>query len=192
MISTLQIPKSSIQYSVKEKLGSYEKQIAAAINQFRPRKGMSSQQPGQLPPTHMALMPQSQSQVTSVQSHENQMNSQMQPSNLQGSAAVQQNNTASLQNNSMSSLSTTQQNMLNTIQPRNNLDSGQGNFVNSLQQVPVSSLQQNTVDTQQTNSIHSRHKVESIIGRRKLSVQVFLYHFFGFNSTANCDHNNPS
>ncbi|AES86535.1 putative coactivator CBP, KIX domain-containing protein [Medicago truncatula] len=151
MISILQIPKSSIQYGVKEKLGSYEKQIAAAINQFRPRKAMSSLQPGQLPATHMALMPQSQSQVTSVQSHENQMNSQMQPTNLQGSTSVQQNNIASLQNNSMSSLSTTQQNMLNTIQPSNNLDSGQGNSVNSLQQVPVSSLQQNTVNTQHTN-----------------------------------------
>jgi PAX-interacting protein 1 len=151
MISILQIPKSSIQYGVKEKLGSYEKQIAAAINQFRPRKAMSSLQPGQLPPTHMALMSQSQSQVTSVQSHENQMNPQMQPSNLQGSTAVQQNNIASLQNNSMSSLSTTQQNMLNTNHPSNNLDSGHGNSANSLQQVPVSSLQQNTVNTQQTN-----------------------------------------
>ena len=151
MISILQIPKNSIQYGIKEKLGSYEKQIASAINSFRPRKSMSSLQPGQLPPTHMALMPQSQSQVTSVQSHENQMNSQMQPSNLQGSPAVQQNSIASLQNNSMSSLSTTQQNMLNAIQPSNNLDSGQGNSVNSLQQVPVSSLQQNPVNTQQTN-----------------------------------------
>ncbi|KAL5072432.1 hypothetical protein RYX36_011416 [Vicia faba] len=153
MITFLQIPKNLITPSIKEKLGAYEKQIVSLINSFRPRKPL---QPGQLPPTHMTSMPQSQSQVTSVQSHENQMISQMQPSNLQGSAAtIQQNNAASLQHNSMSGLSTTQQNMLNTIQPSNNADAGQGNSANSLPQVPLSSLQQNNVSTPQQTNINS-------------------------------------
>ncbi|KAL5072431.1 hypothetical protein RYX36_011415 [Vicia faba] len=79
-----------------------------------------------------------------------------QPSNLQGSAAaVKQNNAASLQLNSMSGLSTTQQNMSNTIQPSNNVEAGQGNFMNSLQQVPLSSLQQNSVSTPQQTNINS-------------------------------------
>ncbi|XP_058728872.1 mediator of RNA polymerase II transcription subunit 15a-like [Vicia villosa] len=156
MISFLQIPKNIITPSFKEKLGAYEKQIVGLISSFRPRKSIPSLQPGQLPPTHMSSMPQSQSQVTSVQSHENQMISQMQPSNLQGSAAtLQQNNAASLQHNSMSGLSTTQQNMLNTIQPSNNVDAGQGNSANSLQQVPLSSLQQNNVSTPQQTNINS-------------------------------------
>ncbi|CAI8601352.1 unnamed protein product [Vicia faba] len=82
---------------------------------------------------------------TSLQSHENQMIFQMQPSNLQGSSAtVKKNIAASLQLNSMSGLSTTQQNMSNTIQPSNNVEARKGNFMNSLQQVPLSSLQQNS------------------------------------------------
>lgn len=83
MITFLQIPKNIIIPSFKEKLGAYEKQIVPLISSFRPRKAISSLQPGQLPLTHMSSTPQSQSQVTSVQSHENQMISQMQPSNLQ-------------------------------------------------------------------------------------------------------------
>ncbi|XP_050898526.1 mediator of RNA polymerase II transcription subunit 15a isoform X4 [Lathyrus oleraceus] len=156
MITFLQIPKNIIIPSFKEKLGAYEKQIVHLISSFRPRKAISSLQPGQLPPTHMSSTPQSQSQVTSVQSHENQMISQMQPSNLQGSAAtIQQNNAANLQHSSMSGLSTTQQNMLNTIQPSNSVDVGQGNSANSLQQAPLSSLQQNNGSTPQQTNINS-------------------------------------
>ncbi|CAJ2656333.1 unnamed protein product [Trifolium pratense] len=156
LIAFLQLPKQKITPAIKEKFGTYEKQLVSTINSVRPRRGISSLQSGQLPPTHMPSMPQSQSQVTPVQSRENQMNSQMQPSNLQGSAAtIQQNNVASLHHNSMSGLATTQQNMLNTIQPSNNLDSGQGNSVNSLQQVPISSRQQNTVSTPQHTNINS-------------------------------------
>ncbi|CAI8601353.1 unnamed protein product [Vicia faba] len=86
MISLLQVPKNSIRLSLKERLEAYEKQIVNVINLLRTREGISSLQPGQLPPTHRSSMPQSQSQVTSVQSHENQIISQMQPSNLQDSA----------------------------------------------------------------------------------------------------------
>ncbi|KAI5392426.1 hypothetical protein KIW84_077000 [Lathyrus oleraceus] len=156
MILFLQLPKNSIGLSLKEKLGAYEKQIVHLISSFKLRKSISSLQPGQLPPTHMSSTPQSQSQVTSVQSHENQMISQMQPSNLQGSAAtLQQNNAASLQHNSLSHLSTTQQNMLNTIQPSNNVDAGQGNSMNSQQKVPLCPLQQNNVSTPQQTNINS-------------------------------------
>ncbi|XP_029125740.1 mediator of RNA polymerase II transcription subunit 15a isoform X3 [Cajanus cajan] len=154
MMEILQIPKNNILPNFKEKLGSYEKQIINLINSNRPRKGMSSVQLGQLPPTHMSSIQQPQSQVTQVQSHENQMNSQMQSTNLQGSVpTMQQNNIASLQHNSLSSVSTGQQNMMNSMQPGTNLDSGQVNSVNSLQQVPMSSLQQNPATTaQQTNN----------------------------------------
>ncbi|KAL5072430.1 hypothetical protein RYX36_011414, partial [Vicia faba] len=95
VILLLQVPKNSIRLSLKERLEAYEKQIVNLINLLRTREGISSLQPGQLPPTHRSSMPQSQSQVTSVQSHENQIISQMQPSNLQGSAAtLQQKNSA--------------------------------------------------------------------------------------------------
>ncbi|TKY64593.1 Mediator of RNA polymerase II transcription subunit 15a [Spatholobus suberectus] len=153
MMTLLQIPKNNILPNFKEKLGSYEKQIVNLINSNRPRKGMSSVQLGQLPPTHLSSMQQPQSQVTQVQSHENQMNSQLQSTKLQASVPTMlQNNIASLHQNSLSGVSTGQQNMMNSMQPGTNLDSGQGNSVNSLQQVPMSSLQQNPVSTpQQTN-----------------------------------------
>jgi PAX-interacting protein 1 len=108
-ITFLQVSKSNISPIVKEKLGSYEKQIINFINTNRPRK-MSSLQPGQLPPPHMHSMSQTQSQVTQVQSHENQMNNQLQ-TNMQGSGAtMQQNNMTSLQHSSLSGVSTAQQN----------------------------------------------------------------------------------
>ncbi|KAL2338178.1 hypothetical protein Fmac_012624 [Flemingia macrophylla] len=152
MMQLLQIPKNNILPNFKEKLGSCEKQIISLINSNRPRKGMSSVQLGQLPPS----MQQPQSQVTQVQPHENQMNSQLQSTNLQGSVpSMQQNNIASLQHNSLSSVSTGQQNMMNSMQPGTNLDSGQGNSVNSLQQVPMSSLQQNPASTPQQSNINS-------------------------------------
>ncbi|CAJ1951339.1 unnamed protein product [Sphenostylis stenocarpa] len=156
MMALVQIPKINILPHFKEKLGSYEKQIINLINSNRPRKGMSSvQQVGQLPPTHMSSMQQPQSQVTQLQSHENQMNSQLPSTNLQGSVStMQQNNIASSQHNPLSGISTGQQKM-NSMQPGTNLDSGQGNSVNSLQQVPMSSLQQTSVSTPQQTNINS-------------------------------------
>ncbi|KHN01307.1 hypothetical protein glysoja_009513 [Glycine soja] len=156
MMALLQIPKNNILPNFKEKLGSYEKQIINLINSNRPRKGMNSVQAGQLPPTHMSSMQQPQSQVTQVHSHENQMNPQLQSTNLQGSVpTMQQNNIASMQHNSLSGVSTGQQNMMNSMQPVTNLDSGHGNSMNSLQQVPMSSLQQNPVSTPQQTNINS-------------------------------------
>nr|KYP56775.1 hypothetical protein KK1_003022 [Cajanus cajan] len=149
IIKFLQVSKSNVLPNFKEKLGSYEKQIINFINTNRPRKTM----PGQLPPPHMHSMSQTQTQV---QPHENQMNSQLQTTNMQGSVAtMQQNNMASMQQNSLSGVSTAQQSKMNSMQSSTNLDSGQGNAVNSLQQVPVSSLQQNPVSAPQQTNVNS-------------------------------------
>ncbi|KAE9616109.1 hypothetical protein Lal_00017762 [Lupinus albus] len=155
IIAFLKVPKNNISPNFKEKIGSYEKQIINLINANKPKKGISSLQPGQLPPAHMHSMSQPQSQISQVQPHETQIDSQMQPTNLQGSVAtIQQNNMASLQHNSMSGVSTAQQNM-NLMQPGTNFDSGHGNSMNSLQRVPVSSLQQNPVSSPQQPNINS-------------------------------------
>ncbi|KAG4944950.1 hypothetical protein JHK87_040957 [Glycine soja] len=152
IITFLQVSKSNISPNFKEKLNSYEKQIINFINTNRPRKNM----PGHLPSPHMHSMSQSQPQVTQVQSHENQMNSQLQTTNMQGSVAtMQQNNMAAMQHNSLSGVSTAQQSKMNSMQPSTNLDSGPGNAVNSLQQVPVSSLQQNPVSAPQLTNVNS-------------------------------------
>ncbi|PNX90877.1 mediator of RNA polymerase II transcription subunit 15a-like protein, partial [Trifolium pratense] len=109
LITFLQVSKSNISPSLKEKLGSYEKQIINFINTNRPRK-LSSLQPGQLPPPHMHSMSQTQSQVTQVQLHENQMNNQLQTTNIQGpGATMQQNNMTSMQHSSLSGVSSAQQ-----------------------------------------------------------------------------------
>ncbi|CAL0335264.1 unnamed protein product [Lupinus luteus] len=156
IIAFLKVPKNNISSNFKEKIGSYEKQIINLINANKPKKGMSSLPPGQLPPSHMQSTSQPQSQVSQAQPHESQINPQLQPTNLQGSVAtMQQNNMPSLQRNSMSGVSATQQNMMNSMQPGTNLDSGQGNPMNSLQQVPLSSLQQNPISTPQQTNINS-------------------------------------
>ncbi|KAM1472663.1 hypothetical protein ACFX2I_028885 [Malus domestica] len=152
LISVLQISKSSISPGLKDKLGLYEKQIVNFINTNGPRKQDPLQQ-GQLPPPHMHSMQQPQPQTPQVQSHENQMNPQLQTMNSQGSVpTMQQNYMTSLEQNSMSSISgvsTAQQNMMNSLQLSTNLDSGQGNALNSLQQVPVGSIQQTPVSAPQ-------------------------------------------
>ncbi|KAK1591218.1 hypothetical protein Q3G72_004094 [Acer saccharum] len=125
ILGFLQVSKINVQPSYKEKLGSYEKQMLNFINTNRPRK--PSMQQGQLPPPHMHSM----QQPSLVQSHDNQMNPQMQSMDLQGSVAtMQQNNMTSLQHNAISSISgvsTAQHNMLNSLQSGSNLYSGQGN-----------------------------------------------------------------
>ncbi|TXG72607.1 hypothetical protein EZV62_001186 [Acer yangbiense] len=153
IIGFLQVSKINVQPSYKEKLGSYEKQIVNFINTNRPRK--PSMQQGQLPPPHMHSM----QQPSQVQSHDNQMNPQMQSMNLQGSVAtMQQNNMTSLQHNAISSISgvsTAPHNMLNSLQSGSNLDSGQGNTLNSLQQVAVGSLPQNSITASQQTNINT-------------------------------------
>nr|GEY84946.1 NB-ARC domains-containing protein [Tanacetum cinerariifolium] len=129
----LQIPKQSILAIYKDKLDSYEKQIANVINTIR-WKPVSPQQQGQaLPPQHM------QSQQPHSQSHDNQISSQMQTVNMQGSmGGMQQKNMGSMQQNSIFHL----QGSSNTPQ----------NIMRSLQQVSGRSLLQNAVSgPQQVN-----------------------------------------
>ncbi|CAL1407975.1 unnamed protein product [Linum trigynum] len=154
MISFLQVSKSNVLISFKEKLSSYERQIITFLNTNRPRKPMPQMQQGQLPSSHMQSLQQSSSQITQAQSHENQMN----PMTLQSSvSAMQQNNNmASMQqtNNmasmqhSLSGVSSPQQNMMNSMQAGSNLDSGQGNAMASSQQGAMGSLQQNPSSSQ--------------------------------------------
>ena len=139
IITFLQVSKSSISPAYKEKLGSYEKQIVNFINTNRPKKPALQQ--GQLPAPHMQTM-QQPPQLAQIQSHENQMNPQLQSMNLQGSVpTMPQNSMSSLQHNSMSlfGASTAQPNMMNSLQPGSNLDSGQGNSLSALQPVTMGS-----------------------------------------------------
>ncbi|TYJ33833.1 hypothetical protein E1A91_A05G129400v1 [Gossypium mustelinum] len=155
----LTVSKANIVPAFKDKLSSYEKQIINFINTNRPRKPVSALQQGQLPPPHMHSMQQPQPQSNQTQSHDNQMNPQLQSINLQGSMpTMQPNNMTSLQHNTLSSLpgvSTAQQTMLNSLQPGSNLDPGQGNALGSMQQVAPGPLQQNPASTSQQANLNS-------------------------------------
>ncbi|KAH8520777.1 hypothetical protein H0E87_001996 [Populus deltoides] len=159
LIMFLQVPKNNITLNFKEKLGSYENQILNFLNTSRPRKPVPNLQQGQLPQLHMQPMQRPQSQVPQLQSHENQLNPQLQSMNLQGSVpTMQQNNVPSLPHNSLSSLSgvsTSQPNKMNPMQSASNLDSGQGNALSSLQQAPVGSVQQNPVSSSQPTNFNT-------------------------------------
>jgi len=96
LITFLQVSKNNVTPSFKEKLGSYEKQIVSFLNPSRFRRPIPNLQLGQLP----------QPPVHQLQSHENQLNPQLQSLNVQGSIpTMQQNNMSSLQHGSLSSLS---------------------------------------------------------------------------------------
>ncbi|XP_065620440.1 mediator of RNA polymerase II transcription subunit 15a isoform X4 [Quercus suber] len=82
IITFLQVSKNNISPGYNEKLGSYEKQIVNFINTNRPKK--PALQRGQLPVPHMQTM-QQPPQLAQIQSHENQMNPQLQSMNLQDS-----------------------------------------------------------------------------------------------------------
>ncbi|XP_061980961.1 mediator of RNA polymerase II transcription subunit 15a-like isoform X2 [Populus nigra] len=159
LIGFLQVPKNNITIGFKEKLGYYEKQILGFLNQSRYRKPIPNLQQGQLSQPHIQPMQQPQSQVPQLQSHENQLNPQLQSMNMQVSVPkMQQNNMSSLLHNSLSTLSgdsTSQSNMMNPIQPGSNLDSGQGNALSSLQQTPVGSVQQNLVSISQPTNVNT-------------------------------------
>ncbi|KAF3673834.1 Mediator of RNA polymerase II transcription subunit 15a [Capsicum annuum] len=145
----LRLNKHDIQPTHKEKLFSVERHISFFLSSNRPRKPSSSPLQGQLPPSSM--------QLQQPQSLDGQTNSSMQP--VQGSmAGMQQNNLTNLQHNSLSgvpTISNTQQHMINTVQPGSSVDLGQGNSLNSLQQVATGSLQQNPVNSPQQVNISS-------------------------------------
>ncbi|XP_022154411.1 mediator of RNA polymerase II transcription subunit 15a [Momordica charantia] len=168
LLAFLQVPKSNIVLGFKDKIGHYEKQIVSFLNSNRPRNPVSTLQPGQLPASHMHSIQQSQSQMTSLQSPENQINSQLHSANMQCSVApVQQNNMNNMQHNSLSSFSgsAAQQNMTSPMQPGSGLESGQGNSLSSLQQVAAGSLQQNPANTSQranSSSLSSQNGVNPL------------------------------
>ncbi|KAE8662939.1 Mediator of RNA polymerase II transcription subunit 15a [Hibiscus syriacus] len=157
ILAVLSVPKANITPPFKEKLSSYEKQIINFVNSNRPRKPVTMLQEGQFPPPHMHSMQQAQTQINQTQSHDNQMNPQLQSENLQGSVpAMQPNNITSMQHNSLSPVvSTTHQTKLNSLQPGSNMDSGQGNALGSMQQVVPGPLQQNPVSTSQQANFNS-------------------------------------
>jgi PAX-interacting protein 1 len=106
LITFLQVSKNNITPSFKEKLGSYEKQIVSFLNPSRFWRPIPNLQLGQLPQPHVQPMQQSQSPVPQLQSHENQLNPQLQSLNVHGSnPTMQQSNMSSLQHGSLSSLS---------------------------------------------------------------------------------------
>ncbi|MCD7450032.1 hypothetical protein HAX54_003088 [Datura stramonium] len=145
----LRLNKHDIQLTHKEKLLSVEKHITFFLSSNRPRKPASSPLQGQLP--------QSSMQLQQPQSLDGQTNPSMQ--SVQGSmAGMQQNNLTNLQHNSLSgvpTISNSQQHMINTVQPGSSVDLGQGNSLNSLQQVATGSLQQNPVNSPQQVNISS-------------------------------------
>ncbi|KAL7120166.1 hypothetical protein ACP275_02G106900 [Erythranthe tilingii] len=161
LIQFLQTNKNEIQLHHKEKMGGVEKQIVNILNSNRPRKPVSSMQQGQLSQPHIHAMQQSQQpqpQISQMHMNEGQMNSQLQQMNVQGSLVTsQQNNMTNMQHNSLSSVSNvsnSRQNMMDTLQPSSNIDPGQGNSLNQMQQVAMSSLQQNPVSGPQQMNIN--------------------------------------
>jgi len=106
LVKFLQVSKNNITPSFKEKLGSYEKQIVSFLNPSRFRRPIPNLQLGQLP----------QPPVPQLQSHENQLNPQLQSMNVHGSIpTMQQNNMSSLQHGSLSSLSGVSMSQPNTM-----------------------------------------------------------------------------
>ncbi|XP_038887416.1 mediator of RNA polymerase II transcription subunit 15a-like [Benincasa hispida] len=168
LLTFLQVSKNNITLELKDKIGHYEKQIVSFLNSNRPRNRISTLPPGQHPPSHMQSIQQSQSQMTPLQSPENQINSQLHSANMQGSVApVQQNNMNNMQHNSLPTFSgsAAQQNMTIPMQPGSSLESGQGNSLSSLQQVAVGSLQQNPANNSQranNSSLPSQNGVNSL------------------------------
>ncbi|XP_075474379.1 mediator of RNA polymerase II transcription subunit 15a-like isoform X2 [Primulina tabacum] len=182
LLMFLQTNKNEVNHAHKEKIVGVEKQIVNVLNSNRPRKPVSSLQPGQIPQPHLPAMQQSQqpqSQISQIHIPENQMNSQMQPMNGQNSqmqpmngqnsvTTAQQNSLNNLQHNSLSSVSAvsnSRQNMMDTLQPGSIVEPGQGNSLNSIQQVPVSSLQQNLVTgahQMNMNSISSQNGLSAM------------------------------
>ncbi|CAK9309348.1 unnamed protein product [Citrullus colocynthis] len=164
LLTFLQLSKNNIVIELKDKIGHYEKQIVS----FLTRNRVPALQPGQHPPSHMQSIQQSQPQMTSLQSPENQINPQLHSANMQGSAApVQPNNMNNMQHNSLPTFSgsAAQQNMTIPMQPASSLESGQGNSLSSLQQVATGSLQQNPANnSQRTNnsSLPSQNGVNTL------------------------------
>ncbi|GJY22499.1 hypothetical protein Tco_0396157 [Tanacetum coccineum] len=113
------VSKNKISPDLIEKVDAFEKQILQLINSQKQKPGVTLQQPHTAP--HMNSLYQShqtKGHLTQMQPHPNQINTQMQPVNLQ------HNNMVSLQHNAVSSLplvSSAQQNMMGMLQPNTNM-----------------------------------------------------------------------
>ncbi|GKV15586.1 hypothetical protein SLEP1_g26366 [Rubroshorea leprosula] len=150
--------KENITLLHKEKLGSSEKHIVDLLASSRPRKPVSLLQQGQLPQSHLQVIPRSESQLSQVESHDNQINPQSQSVNMPASMQTMQQKLSNLQHNSLMPLpgfSSAEQNMLNSLQTSLNMDSGQGNAHSLLQQVAAGSLQQSLVIAPQQANINN-------------------------------------
>ncbi|KAH7662810.1 PAX-interacting protein 1 [Dioscorea alata] len=149
-ISFLEIPKSSIQPALKEKLPLYQKQISTFLATNRKPRNLPLQSQFQPPGGHTQSTPQQQtSQVSQLQHHDSHVN-QGQQMNLQGSVtSMPQASAASMPNGSMPvstlGVPTAPQNMGSTLQPSPNVDQIQGNSFGSLQTASISSAQQSGV-----------------------------------------------
>ncbi|KAK3444704.1 hypothetical protein EUGRSUZ_A00861 [Eucalyptus grandis] len=169
VIAILQVNKADIVPSFKEEVVHYETQIINFINTSRPRK--VAMQQGQLPPPHMhSMLPQQQQQqrqqlqpqTTQVQSHENQMNPQLESMNLQGSVeSMQQNNMGNLNHYSM----------IDSLQPNSNMDSRTGNALSTMQVVGMGSMQQNPVAPQQVNMSTMQQQEQQMLQTQQLKQQ---------------------
>ncbi|XP_025886380.1 mediator of RNA polymerase II transcription subunit 15a-like [Solanum lycopersicum] len=137
----LRLNKQEIQLIHKDKLVSIEKNIIKFLSYNLARSKTSSPQQGQLHQSSMQL----------------QTNPPMQP--VQGSVeAMQQSYLSDLHRYSLSGVSTisnSQQHMIDVVKPGSRSDLGQGNSLNSPQQVDTGSLQQNPVNSLQHDNISS-------------------------------------
>ncbi|XP_074274402.1 mediator of RNA polymerase II transcription subunit 15a isoform X2 [Silene latifolia] len=144
LMQVLQITKSNILLSHREKLPSFEKQIVTLLNSNRPRKLVPSNMPPQLP-----SMQQSHSLVPQAQSHD-VVNPPLQSMNFPGSiSTIQQSSMPSLQQGSIPSLS----GITSSQPPSSNLDSGKANTPSSMQQAAISSMQQNITSLQPNSGV---------------------------------------
>ncbi|WMV23312.1 hypothetical protein MTR67_016697 [Solanum verrucosum] len=127
-------------------------QNSKALPQLLPIQPVQQMLPNQqlTPPCNRLLMQQQLLRSQQLMEHQQAMNSLQQ--------LMQRNNLTNLQHNSLSGVSTnsnTQQYMINSVQPGFNLDLGQSNSLNSLQQVSTGFLQQNLVNNLQHDNISS-------------------------------------
>ncbi|XP_049392512.1 mediator of RNA polymerase II transcription subunit 15a-like [Solanum stenotomum] len=144
----LRLNKQDITISHKNKLVSVEKHISffLSVNWARSRTSSSPQQ---------VKLHQSSRQLQNSQSLDGQINPLIQP--VHGSIkAMQQNYITTLQHSSLPGVPTisySQHHMINMVKPGSRWDLGQGNLLNSPQQMATGYLQPNPVNNLQHDNI---------------------------------------
>ncbi|MQM05922.1 hypothetical protein Taro_038733, partial [Colocasia esculenta] len=185
LLGLLQMPKSSIQPNLKEKLPYFENQMFNVIASNR-RKVISPQLQGQQqiprPGGNAQSMPQQQSsQTPPIQQLDGQGN-QMSPM-VQGSVpSVQSPAVSSMQNGSMTlpnhvGVPAAQQNIMNALQPSSNMDSSPSSALSSLQEGPMGSLPQGGMGSLQQATFNASTQNNMRIFQPHLpGVQRQIYH----------------